>query len=115
MNGPTPHDDAPDTVQSARPLRALRADRLLTIRELARLARVAATTIYAIESGERPPGPRVIRRVAAALEVSPDDVAEFRSRRWREPREAAPDEVAARLQAMGYPRVLALRAAQRTK
>ena len=108
MTGPTDNDAHGDT-PGGRPLRELRAERLLTIRDLARLAGVAATTIYEVEEGTRPPGRRVIRRIAAALELEPADVAEFRPRPPLA--EADADAVAARLEAMGYPRVLALRIA----
>ena len=98
---------------AGRPLRELRTQRLLTIRDLARLAGVAAALIYELEEGTRTPGLRVMRRIAAALEVEPDEVAEFRQRP-RPPRaEAGADEVIARLQAMGYPHALALRIAGR--
>lgn len=108
MTGPI-DNDAPGATSGGRPLRELRAERMLTIRDLARLAGVAATTIYEVEEGTRPPGLRVIRRIAGALEVEPDDVAEFRPRPPRA--EADAEEVAARLEAMGYPRALALRIA----
>ena len=94
-----------------RSLRALRAERLLTIRDLARTARVAAMTIHEIETGTRIPSPRVMRKLAAALGVAQEDVAEFRP----PPRQPSPGvgehDVVARLEAMGYPRVLALRIA----
>ena len=111
MTGPFNKDEAAGTASGSRSLRELRAERLLTIRELARQAGVAATTIHAIETGARPPGRRIIRRVAAALKVEPGDVAEFRSRLPFQTVSAEPQDVAARLEAMGYPRVLAQRAA----
>ena len=94
-----------------RSLRALRAERLLTIRDLARMAGVAPMTIHEIEMGTRIPGPRVMHRLGSALGVALDDVAEFRSPR-QPPPGAGEHEVVARLEAMGYPRVLALRIAR---
>ena len=61
-----------------RPLRELRAERLLSIRELARLAGVAPSTIYLTEAGRTMPRASVMRRIAAVLEVDPNDVVEFR-------------------------------------
>lgn len=95
----------------SRSLRDLRAERLLTIRDLARAAGVAAMTIHEIEMGTRIPGPRVMRRVSGALGVMQDDVTEFRSPR-QPPSGAGEHEVVARLEAMGYPHVLALRIAR---
>lgn len=61
-----------------RSLRELRAERLMTIRELAQLAGVAPSTIYLIESGRSIPHLAVVRRIAAALKVDPQQVTEFR-------------------------------------
>ena len=61
-----------------RSLRALRAERLLSIRELAALAGVASSTVYMAESGRTRPGFQVMRRLATALGVEVQDVAEFR-------------------------------------
>jgi len=59
-------------------LRQVRRQRLLTMRELAALAGVASSTIYSIEAGRTKPLFRVIRQLAAALEVEPGMVDEFR-------------------------------------
>jgi len=59
-------------------LRELRADRLLTIRELAQQAGVAPSSIYLIETGRTTPHMTTIRRIARALGVDPQAVAEFR-------------------------------------
>jgi transcriptional regulator with XRE-family HTH domain len=59
-------------------LRTARAERLLSIRDLARAADVAPSTIYLIESGRSVPRPSVVRRIAAALEVQPAEIEEFR-------------------------------------
>jgi len=48
------------------------------MRELAALARVTPSTIYSIETGRTKPLLRVIRQIAAALEVDPGTVDEFR-------------------------------------
>ena len=113
MDDSTPRGEglgsAPDL--GSRSLRDVRAERLLTIRDLARAAGVAAVTIHEIEMGTRVPGPRVTRRISAALGVPLDDVAEFRSPR-QPPSGIGEHEVVARLEAMGYPHVLALRIAK---
>jgi transcriptional regulator with XRE-family HTH domain len=59
-------------------LREIRAERLLSIRQLAVDAGVAPSTIYLIESGRSTPRLSVVRRVAAALQVEPAEVDEFR-------------------------------------
>jgi transcriptional regulator with XRE-family HTH domain len=48
------------------------------MRELAALAGVAPSTIYSIEAGRTKPLLRVIRQLAAALDVEPSTVDEFR-------------------------------------
>ena len=101
-------NDASGSPQAGRSLREIRAERLLTIRDLARLAGVAPTTLQEIEAGTLAPGPRIVRRVAAALDLEPGDIAEFRPR----PAEDDEDRVIARLEAMGYPRALAMRIAR---
>jgi transcriptional regulator with XRE-family HTH domain len=59
-------------------LREARTNRLLSMRELGRLASVAASTIYLIEAGRTTPRPSIVRKLAAALEVEPQDIDEFR-------------------------------------
>jgi len=59
-------------------LREVRAERLLSIRELAQLASVAPSTIFLIEAGRTTPHLAVVRRIAAALNVDPAKVVEFR-------------------------------------
>jgi transcriptional regulator with XRE-family HTH domain len=66
-------------------LAALRRRKLLTQRELAERAGVALSTLYAIETGRHQPQMRIIRKIAAALDVDPLEVDEFR-------RTVAPDE-----------------------
>jgi len=58
-------------------LRELRADRLLTIRELAQQAGVAPSSIYLIETRRATPRMATMRRIASALGVDPETVAEF--------------------------------------
>jgi transcriptional regulator with XRE-family HTH domain len=59
-------------------LRELRADRLLSIRELAQQAGVAPSSIYLIEAGRGTARLSTMRRLATALGVDPEAVAEFR-------------------------------------
>ncbi len=108
MTDLTSGDDSLGTPLSGRSLREVRAEQQLTIRDLARRAGVAPTTLHDIESGILNPGPRVIQRIAAALDVEPGQIAEFRPR----PVEVDEDRVIARLEAMGYPRALAMRIAR---
>jgi transcriptional regulator with XRE-family HTH domain len=53
-------------------------ERLLTIRELAQQAGTAPSTIYLIEAGRTVPRLGVVRRLAAALEIDPATIDEFR-------------------------------------
>jgi transcriptional regulator with XRE-family HTH domain len=55
-----------------------RRQRRLTQAELAVLAGVAPSTIYKLEKGLHRPQFRVVRRIAAALQVEPDEIDEFR-------------------------------------
>ena len=108
MSEPIP--EAPE----ARPLHDLRLERLLTVRELARAAGILPTTPYRLETG-RPVKLRAsaVRAIAGALGVQQEQVAELRPRGWQ-PGEADAREVAARLEAMGYPPLLARRTASHT-
>ncbi|MDP9363162.1 MAG: helix-turn-helix domain-containing protein [Chloroflexota bacterium] len=58
-------------------LRRLRREQLLTIRGLAARAGISDRTVKLAEAGRREPSLRTIRKVAAALGVAPDEVAEF--------------------------------------
>jgi transcriptional regulator with XRE-family HTH domain len=58
-------------------LKEWRARRLLTVRGLAEASGVALTTVYRVETGRSAPTFRVIRALSEALDVQPDDVAEF--------------------------------------
>src|SRR3954451_2948184 len=58
--------------------REVRVERLLSVRDLAQLTDVAPRTVYLIEVGRMTPRLSVIRRLAAALEVDPQAVIEFR-------------------------------------
>lgn len=57
-----------------------RRERLLTQRELAKRAGVAASTVYLIEAGRALPQLRIMIRLADALDVSPEQISEFRER-----------------------------------
>jgi len=59
-------------------LRVVRTERLLTIRGLAQQAGVVPSTVYLIEAGRSVPRLSVVRRLAAALEIDPAAVDEFR-------------------------------------
>jgi transcriptional regulator with XRE-family HTH domain len=59
-------------------LRVVRTERLLTIRGLAQRAGVVPSTVYHIEAGRSVPRLSVVRRLAAALEIDPAAVDEFR-------------------------------------
>jgi transcriptional regulator with XRE-family HTH domain len=59
------------------PLSAIRRRQLLTIRDLAERAHCSKQTIVGIEHGQQVPHPGTMRRIAAALEVAPETVAEF--------------------------------------
>ncbi len=58
-------------------LKEARAERLLTVRELAQQAGVAFSTVHLAETGKATPRFDVIQKISAALEVSPQDIAEF--------------------------------------
>lgn len=58
-------------------LKEARAARLLTMRELAEKAGVAPSSIYLIERGQSVPRFAMIRKIAAALDMNPADIAEF--------------------------------------
>ena len=60
-------------------LREIRVRRLLSMRQLAQEAEVAPTTVYLIEAGQRLPHYATMRKLAAALEVEPSEVDEFRA------------------------------------
>ncbi len=60
-------------------LREARARRLLSVRALADLAGVSKTTIQLVEAGQRAPHYGTIRKLAAALEVDPLEIAEFQA------------------------------------
>ena len=60
-----------------KPLRAWRVDRLLSVRALADAAGIQHKTLIDLEHGRRRPTYETIRRVSAALGVSPTEVEEF--------------------------------------
>jgi len=55
-------------------LRRLRELRALSQRELAARANLSVTTVNQIEGGQRKPMPRTVRKLAQALEVSPEEL-----------------------------------------
>lgn len=60
-----------------RTLKEARAERLLTLRALAERAGVAFSTVHLIETGKSVPRFEVIKKLSAALDVEPKDIAEF--------------------------------------
>jgi len=60
-------------------LKRVRTARLLTVRGLAAAAGVSTHTVHEVETGKRPPRFATIKRLSAALEVDPSEVAEFRA------------------------------------
>lgn len=67
-----------ETAQDTNPLKRLRDEQLLSQRELAQLAGVAEATVFKIEKGQKARG-FTLRKLAAALEVSPKELAELKS------------------------------------
>lgn len=65
-------------VTSVRPLRAWRFARAVGLRELARLTGLSPQTISALESGRSRGWPATWRKIALALEVDPESIAEYR-------------------------------------
>ena len=55
-------------------LRKFRELRALSQRELAARAKLSVTTINRIETGQRKPIPRTVRKLAGALGVSPEEL-----------------------------------------
>ena len=58
-------------------IRELRQRKLLSQRELAELAGVSETTIVKLELGATRPHPGTLRKIAAALGISPEEMAEL--------------------------------------
>lgn len=54
-----------------------RRNQLLSQRDLAKKAGVTASTIYLIEAGRTTPRLSIMRRLADALHVNPQDIDEF--------------------------------------
>ena len=59
-------------------LRELRIRKFLSVRDLARRAEVAQRTVTETEAGRRVPQPATMRKIAAALDVDPMEIDEFR-------------------------------------
>ena len=55
-------------------LRRLRELRALSQRELAALAKLSVTTVNRIETMQRRPMPRTVRKLAEALDVTPEEL-----------------------------------------
>jgi transcriptional regulator with XRE-family HTH domain len=55
-------------------LRELRRSRGLSQKELGELAKVASGTVYRLENGLRGAYPGTVRKLAVALEVTPEDL-----------------------------------------
>ena len=55
-------------------LRRLRELHALSQRELAALARLSVTTVNRIETMQRRPMPRTVRKLAEALDVTPEEL-----------------------------------------
>jgi len=62
-------------IQIGETLRALREEKYLSQRELAKAADVSPTTIVKLEANQAEPQPRTIRKLAAALDVPPSQLA----------------------------------------
>ncbi|MDD5038281.1 MAG: helix-turn-helix transcriptional regulator [Dehalococcoidales bacterium] len=61
-------------------VRRLRQLRALSQRELAARARLSLTTVNRIETGQRKPMPRTVRKLAEALGVSPEELLSEQTR-----------------------------------
>ena len=55
-------------------VRRLRELHALSQRELAALAKLSVTTVNRIETGQRKPMPRTVRKLAEALGVTPEEL-----------------------------------------
>jgi transcriptional regulator with XRE-family HTH domain len=55
-------------------VRRLRELRALSQRELAARAKLSVTTVNRIETGQRRPIPKTVRKLAEALEVTPEEL-----------------------------------------
>jgi transcriptional regulator with XRE-family HTH domain len=60
-------------------LREIRLRKLLSQRDLARQSGVSETTIVKLEQGATRPHPSTLRKVAAALGIAPEEMAELAS------------------------------------
>ncbi len=55
-------------------IRRLRELRALSQRDLAARAKLSVTTVNRVETGQRKPMPRTVRRLAEALGVTPEEL-----------------------------------------
>lgn len=60
-------------------LRALRLSAPMSLQELADKAEVSTRTVWLAEKGKRVPQPAKMRQIAAALDVSVQEIDEFRT------------------------------------
>jgi transcriptional regulator with XRE-family HTH domain len=66
-----------NTREPLRTLKKLLYDRCFTQRDIARKAGVSKSMVCSVLSGERNPGPRTRRKIAAALEIPPAELFRF--------------------------------------
>ena len=59
-------------------LKDARVARRLSVRGMAARAGIGPSTIYRIEHGKTTPRPHIVRRLSAALQLPPHEIAEFR-------------------------------------
>ena len=64
--------------ETVRPLRAWRYARALGVRELSRQTGLSPQTITALESGRSRGYPQTWRKLAQALSIEPEQIAEYR-------------------------------------
>jgi transcriptional regulator with XRE-family HTH domain len=60
-------------------LREVRQSKGLSQRELGELARVSSGTVYRVETGRRGAYPGTVRKLATALEVTPEELVHGKS------------------------------------
>ncbi len=58
-------------------LKDARVARRLSVRGMAARAGIGPSTIYRIEHGKTTPRPHIVRRLSAALQLPPHEIAEF--------------------------------------
>ena len=63
-------------------VRRLRVRKALSQRDLAALANISVSTLNRIETGQRKPMPRTVRKLAEALKVTPEELTSEQHRLW---------------------------------